>query len=38
MTILVLEAKQNLESLLHKFAADKSVIIYLGNQDFELKI
>ena len=36
MTVSILEAKQNLEVLLHKAAAGESVVITLENQEFEV--
>jgi hypothetical protein len=36
MTVSILEAKQNLEDLLHKAAAGESVVITLENQEFEV--
>lgn len=37
MTVSILEAKQNLEVLLHKAAAGESVVIMLENREFEIK-
>jgi antitoxin (DNA-binding transcriptional repressor) of toxin-antitoxin stability system len=36
MTVSIVEAKQNLEALLHKAAAGESVVITLENQEFEV--
>ncbi len=36
MTVSLLEAKQNLEDLLHKAAAGETVVIALENQEFEV--
>jgi antitoxin (DNA-binding transcriptional repressor) of toxin-antitoxin stability system len=36
MTVSIMEAKQNLETLLHKMAAGENVVITLENQEFEV--
>lgn len=38
MTVSILEAKQNLEVLLHKAAADESVVVTLENREFEIRL